>query len=232
MLGRGRGGRGRNVHRGIAASLTSRFCFCCRRIVSASLSHISFIHLAFNVTSLWNLRGMERVFGALTFIRHSAVMLVLSMVIALAMYHVLLKHGRARYEHVYGVGYSAVLFGWMTIAAELRPGGTVTLLFFQVPARLAPFASLLITALIPGTSFIGHLAGIFSGYLISFGLLDWVTAPHFLFLLCNAIFWGLITLKTSFPTRLRHIQFEHVSPEIFARMQAIQLHRTAVDHIV
>jgi hypothetical protein len=89
----------------------------------------------------------------------------------------------ARKEHyrtTTAVGYSCVLFGWMTVLAARQPGGITMLPLFgaaNLPMWLTPFGSLLFTSVvIPKASFVGHLAGILAGFLISIPIFDYVPA--------------------------------------------------------
>ena len=74
------------------------------------------------------------------------------------------------------VGYSAVVFGWMTILSVKRPTSSLVLIggAVNLPVNLAPFASLAFTSIVvPRASFVGHLAGIVMGYLIAWDLFAW-----------------------------------------------------------
>jgi hypothetical protein len=99
--------------------------------------------------------------------------------ISLALYHfaiVVLK--KEEYRTTQAVGYSCVLFGWMTILAVSNPAGITMLPLFglaDIPAYLAPFGSLIFTSiLIPRASFVGHLSGILAG-----GWVRWQGVPSF-----------------------------------------------------
>jgi membrane associated rhomboid family serine protease len=101
--------------------------------------------------------------------------------ICLALYHGAIKFtGREHYRTTTAVGYSCVLFGWMTVLAVRQPGGITMLPLFgaaKLPMWLTPFGSLLFTSLvIPKASFVGHLSGILAGYLISIPVFDYLPA--------------------------------------------------------
>mmetsp|Transcript_33066 Transcript_33066/g.55370 ORF Transcript_33066/g.55370 Transcript_33066/m.55370 type:complete len:141 (-) Transcript_33066:96-518(-) len=104
--------------------------------------------------------------------------MVLPLAIVTCINHLLIHVGkREEYMHVTAVGYSCVVFGWMTIIAQQQPDQQIQLIgFLHVPMSLAPFGSLIITSLIvPQASFIGHLSGIIVGYTISwewFAMID------------------------------------------------------------
>eukprot|EP00897_Mesotaenium_endlicherianum_P010080 jgi/Mesen1/90/ME1113581C07629 len=107
--------------------------------------------------------------GSGFYVRYTLVLVAASGAIALALYHALIHRFRLEhYRRVTAVGYSCVVFGWMTILAVRRPSSRLRLLggALSLPISLAPFESLLLTSiLVPQASFVGHLAGILAGYL-------------------------------------------------------------------
>lgn len=165
------------------------------RCVTASFSHVSFLHLLFNMSSLWSLGVVEQMgsrgagWGTVWYLRYTLVMLVGSMALVLATTHVLVRYAKVeRYERVTSVGYSCVVFGWMTyVSVKGTPSGAVSLFgFARAPVNLAPFGSLLFTSLVvPQASFIGHLAGIATGYLVAWDAFAWLdTTSTTALLLC------------------------------------------------
>lgn len=69
------------------------------------------------------------------------------------------------YEHVHAVGYSAVIFGLLTVGSWLNPKGSIDLLFgLKIPSLIVPFFYLVVSSLLfPQASFVGHLSGILAG---------------------------------------------------------------------
>ena len=99
----------------------------------------------------------------------------------MVLYHAAIKFAnKENYRSVTAIGYSCVLFGWMTVLAVKQPGGITMLPLFgalNLPMWLTPFGSLLFTSLvIPRASFVGHLSGILAGYLISIPVFDLLPA--------------------------------------------------------
>ena len=160
------------------------------RCITASFSHVSLIHLLFNMSSLWSLGVVEKMgrlnskgdteWGTACYVRYTVVMLIGTMAVVLGVTHLLIKHFKLeRYEHVRTAGYSCVVFGWMTVLSVKNPtpvfsvgpvGSNISL-----PVNLAPFGSLIFTSIVvPQASFVGHLSGIFVGYLIAWDLFKWV----------------------------------------------------------
>mmetsp|Transcript_49553 Transcript_49553/g.155239 ORF Transcript_49553/g.155239 Transcript_49553/m.155239 type:complete len:250 (-) Transcript_49553:76-825(-) len=146
------------------------------RTLSASLSHINLVHLGFNMFSTWQLRHAEQILGSLEYLRFTLVFLLLSVIFQNAIHHVLLRTPSAEYTlNTVGVGFSCVVFAWMTWMSLLTSGQSLDFLFFRVPYNMSPFASLIFTQLmIPRVDFIGHLSGIIAGYWQGWGLNAWL----------------------------------------------------------
>eukprot|EP00026_Physarum_polycephalum_P016330 Phypoly_transcript_17210.p1 GENE.Phypoly_transcript_17210~~Phypoly_transcript_17210.p1 ORF type:complete len:266 (+),score=22.20 Phypoly_transcript_17210:26-799(+) len=144
------------------------------RGITSSFSHSGIIHLAFNMTSLWGCRYLEWQHGSVQYLAYTVVLLVLSLVGMVLAYHFLIYYfQKEQYLRQFSVGYSCVVFGLMTIAAQ-QNAESVIFLGFPIRLSFLPFASLILTSLIvPHASFIGHLCGIIVGYFISWGFFDW-----------------------------------------------------------
>ncbi|KAG7672646.1 putative RHOMBOID-like protein 13 [Nannochloris sp. 'desiccata'] len=151
------------------------------RCGTSQLAHVELLHLVFNLSALWSVGIAEQVLGPLYYLKITALLFLLSPVICLGLYHGAIKFtGKEHYRTTTAVGYSCVLFGWMTVLAVRQPGGITMLPLFgaaNLPMWLTPFGSLLFTSLvIPKASFVGHLAGILAGYLISIPVFDYLPA--------------------------------------------------------
>ncbi|PPD87292.1 hypothetical protein GOBAR_DD15777 [Gossypium barbadense] len=108
------------------------------RLITSAFSHISVIHLVFNMSALWSL----------------------------GIYHILIQRFKIEYfRRVTAVGYSCVVFGWMTILSVKQPSSKLDLFgLISLPISFAPFESLIFTSIIvPQASFLGHLSGIIVG---------------------------------------------------------------------
>jgi membrane associated rhomboid family serine protease len=168
-------------------------------VVSGSLSHAGILHLFFNMTSLWSCRSLEIIFGSLFYVKYSFLLLYSSSALILLFYWVLIRYGgREHYRQQVSVGYSCVVFGWMTILSQLSATSSVQLFgFVQLPLSLAPFASLLFTSLlIRQASFVGHLSGICIGYLIAWNeLFEWNLFSNRTFVDC--MLWSTVAMLWS-----------------------------------
>ncbi|KAK6930551.1 Peptidase S54, rhomboid domain [Dillenia turbinata] len=148
------------------------------RIITSAFSHISILHLVFNMSALWSLGVVEQMdhmgLGVEFYLHYTLVLVVLSGVLVLGAYHLLIQKFKLEYfRRVTAVGYSCVVFGWMTILAVKQPSSKLDLFgFLSLPISFAPFESLIFTSIIvPQASFLGHLSGIIVGYSIGWGLI-------------------------------------------------------------
>jgi membrane associated rhomboid family serine protease len=82
--------------------------------------------------------------------------MIISFVFNLAVYKLLIwKLNWDHYRQVNAVGYSCVLFGWMTIAVLLQPDAKFDIFGIGIPMIVVPFMSLIFTQLlIPQASFV------------------------------------------------------------------------------
>ncbi|CAI7786933.1 unnamed protein product [Closterium sp. NIES-54] len=155
--------------------------------------------------------------GSIGYLRDSFLMLVLSGLLGLAMYHVLIHRWRLEYfRRVTAVGYSCVVFGWMTVLSVRRPAITLSVFgLIKLPVSLAPFESLIFTSfIVPKASFVGHLAGIIAGYLLSWGALKGFDTYWTLVLASWFAILCVISLKNSSPVDFSFLQIEPVVPEL------------------
>lgn len=163
------------------------------RILTATVTHLNIMHILFNMTSLISLAQQETMHGTLWYAETTILLLLVSSFFWMTITHVIVtRMNRPAFGQKLAVGYSGILFGWMTIAQLDNPEGHVEFLGYDtgIPYALSPFISLIVTQLlIPRVSFMGHLCGILAGYLIGWGILDsvrgfwiWVAFVSFVFL--------------------------------------------------
>ena len=136
------------------------------RIIFAQMSHESFLHLALNMSSLISLRDLESSLGCAAYLRLVLVLMFLSAALMLALSLALYKR-TAQLVHLTSssIGYSCVLFAMTSFQASSRASAAVSIFGIRMPALFAPFASLvMVSVLVPSSSFLGHLSGIVSGF--------------------------------------------------------------------
>lgn len=171
------------------------------RVVTSSVSHLNVMHIVFNMASLWQLGALEQSITTREYVRWSFLLVIASMAVVTGITHIMItRFGRERQRHTFSLGYSCVVFGWMTINAQMS-GTSLSLFGVAVPLSLAPFGSLILTSLlIPRASFIGHLAGIIVGYGISFKLFDWYDDYMF----CVSVLWVAVLFVVSLRRTTQH----------------------------
>lgn len=174
------------------------------RIITASFSHLDLMHLVFNMGSLYNCGVIEATHGSMFYFQNSILLIFLSMLITMGVYHVLLhRFGMMQYESSTAVGYSCVVFGWMTILSQYQPDYAISLPGnIKLPISVMPFVSLLITQIIVRrASFIGHFSGIIAGLFVGWGFFSWITPYWFLSSLAYVTLFIAVSVKTT--TNLR-----------------------------
>eukprot|EP01080_Neovahlkampfia_damariscottae_P005180 gene5180-8786_t len=154
------------------------------RGITSTFTHYSFLHLVFNMGSLWSYGYLEYN-NTIHYLKITFILIIMSFLIQIIFYKILIdKFDMVYYKTVNCIGYSGVVFGLMTIASMITKGSgilgkdlylSVPLILFEkgLPLSYMPFLSLMITQLIvPQASLLGHLSGIIVGYSIHFGLFN------------------------------------------------------------
>ncbi|XP_061576437.1 rhomboid-related protein 4 [Cololabis saira] len=143
-----------------------------RRLVLSPFHHVDDWHLYFNMVSfLWKGMKLERRLGGAWFLYLLSVLSLLTGVLYLALEFLLTElTDDQSYSTACAVGFSGVLFGLKVINNHYHPGGVTHVMGVPVSNRYASWAELvLIHITAPGTSFVGHLAGILVGLLYTAG---------------------------------------------------------------
>jgi membrane associated rhomboid family serine protease len=160
------------------------------RAVTASFSHFEMMHLFFNCMSLYNMGGLEVVLGTVPYLYLSADLVTLTMILIMVIKWVMVRFFRASEgsQRQGAVGYSCVLFAFMTMASvrqnQFCPLPMMPTFCFDthyilsLPVNIGPWAVLFgAQLLMPRAGFVGHLSGLLLGYPLAWGLLDWITPP-------------------------------------------------------
>lgn len=150
--------------------------------------------------SLWNLGIMEK-FGYIQYLKETFLLIILSFIVQIITYKVLIERfSMENYKNVHAIGYSCVVFGWMTISSM-----KFKIPFMGIPFYLTPWISLMITQfIVPNASFVGHFSGIIGGYMIYFQLFSWFS--NFLFYCC--LIWIILLILYSLRN---YFSFSHSS---------------------
>ncbi|XP_067307758.1 rhomboid-related protein 4 isoform X2 [Pseudorasbora parva] len=142
------------------------------RLLLSPFHHVDDMHLYFNMASfLWKGLKLERKLGGAWF---AYLLSVFSLLTGLV--YLLLETGLTQmtedssYSLQCAVGFSGVLFGLKVVNNHYHPGGATYVLGMPIANRYACWVELvLIHIMNPGTSFVGHLAGILVGLLYTNG---------------------------------------------------------------
>nr|XP_020461301.1 rhomboid-related protein 4 [Monopterus albus]XP_020461302.1 rhomboid-related protein 4 [Monopterus albus] len=143
-----------------------------RRLLLSPLHHVDDLHLYFNMASfVWKGIKLERRLGGAWFLYLLSVFSLLTGIVYLVLEALLTELTQDQsYSMSCAVGFSGVLFALKVLSNYYHPGGVTYVMGFPVPNRYASWVELvLIHITSPGTSFIGHLAGILVGLLYTSG---------------------------------------------------------------
>ncbi|KAM8853640.1 rhomboid-related protein 4 isoform 1-T2 [Synchiropus picturatus] len=142
------------------------------RLLLSPVHHADDLHLYFNMAS-FIVKGfaLERRLGGPWFLYLLAVFSLLTGCVYLLLEAVLTElTDDPTYSLQCAVGFSGVLFALKVVNNHYHPGGVTRLMGLHVPNRYASWVELvLIHIMTPGTSFVGHLAGIIVGLLYTSG---------------------------------------------------------------
>ncbi|XP_060928818.1 rhomboid-related protein 4 [Limanda limanda] len=143
-----------------------------RRLLLSPLHHVDDWHLYFNMASfLWKGIRLEQRLGGAWFLYLLSVFSLLTGVVYLALEAALTELTQDQsYSLSCAVGFSGVLFALKVVCNHYHPGGVTHVMGIPVANRYASWAELVIIHVTsPGTSFVGHLAGILVGLLYTSG---------------------------------------------------------------
>ncbi|XP_040901935.1 rhomboid-related protein 4 isoform X2 [Toxotes jaculatrix] len=143
-----------------------------RRLVLSPLHHVDDWHLYFNMASfLWKGIRLERRLGGPWFLYLLSVFSLLTGLVYLLLEAVLTELTQDQsYSVSCAVGFSGVLFALKVLNNYYHPGGVTNVMGIPVSNQYASWVELvLIHITSPGTSFVGHLAGILVGLLYTSG---------------------------------------------------------------
>ncbi|XP_040043906.2 rhomboid-related protein 4 isoform X1 [Gasterosteus aculeatus] len=143
-----------------------------RRLLLSPLHHVDDWHLYFNMLSfLWKGAALERRLGGPWFLYLLSVFSLITGLVYLALEALLTEFTQDQsYSMACAVGFSGVLFALKVLNNHYHPGGVTYVMGFPVSNRYVSWVELvLIHITSPGTSFVGHLAGILVGLLYTAG---------------------------------------------------------------
>ncbi|XP_036070591.1 rhomboid-related protein 4 isoform X2 [Oryzias melastigma] len=143
-----------------------------RRLLLSPVHHADDLHLYFNMVSfLWKGIRLERRLGGAWFLYLLSVFSLLTGCVYLLLEGLLTELTQdSSHSAACAVGFSGVLFALKVLSNHYHPGGVTYVMGFPVSNRYVSWVELvLIHITSPGTSFVGHLAGILVGLLYTAG---------------------------------------------------------------
>jgi membrane associated rhomboid family serine protease len=146
------------------------------RLITASFVHGGLLHIGMNMMSLFALGPpVEQMFGTGQYFFIVLAFVIMQGIVYVA-FSILLSFIWPSYFYQSAVGFSGVLFAMAVDEATLSPFPTRSVFgLFNVPTKVYPWIMLIVLQFIlPGVSFVGHLAGIVVGFLHAMGLLKWL----------------------------------------------------------
>jgi membrane associated rhomboid family serine protease len=148
------------------------------RVTTSNFLHGSPTHLLFNMLTLYGLGDeFERRIGSARFLHWLLVLASLGGLLDAVLCTALVDIPWLPFFRSCSIGLSGFLFSLMIEQTSRMDAARSVPLFcgtFNVPVRFYPWALLLVLALFPGVSFVGHLAGILVGLLYARGFLGWL----------------------------------------------------------
>ncbi|EFA80157.1 hypothetical protein PPL_06979 [Heterostelium album PN500] len=129
-----------------------------RRTLLSIFSHSGLIHLVLNCVSLIDLKSIEETEGSFRYLQYTFMLIITCVVVEIIISKQLSGNGQ-RLMDVESLGYSGVLFGLLVIST-FRYG-------IMSSARTALYSLIITQIFNRNAHFIGHLAGIVAGAIIS-----------------------------------------------------------------
>jgi membrane associated rhomboid family serine protease len=148
------------------------------RFFTSNFLHGSPTHILFNMLTLYGLGDeFERRVGTARFLHWLSTLATLGGLLDCILCTALFNIPWLPFFRSCSIGLSGFLFSLMIDQTSRMDASRSLPLFcgtFSVPVRFYPWALLLVLALFPGVSFVGHLAGILVGLLYTRGYLNWL----------------------------------------------------------
>lgn len=139
------------------------------RILYATLAHLDAPHLFYNMVSfLLKGKTLEQRYGLWRFALIICAFTLLQSILFLGMQSALAWYlDEPLYRYQCALGFSGVIFALKVLTHHLLSGPVYFVGIVPVPSRWALWLELImIQLLLPGASFLGHLAGILAGMLV------------------------------------------------------------------
>jgi membrane associated rhomboid family serine protease len=171
------------------------------RVFTSAVFHANIMHIGMNMLSTSAISSMlekrigtlRHIFSMLWAILLTAVIYLLIAWIAYAVF------GYDKWMYQNSIGFSGIIFHMSVLECSLLPNQSRSIFgFFSVPSYLYPWALLVILQmLMPNLSFLGHLAGILTGTLQSYGFFEFILVGESFMMEMES--WSALRWMTALP---------------------------------
>lgn len=153
------------------------------KLLLSSLSHATFIHLIFDVASLWSLRVLETCYGSYFFLRYTFLLILAESLTTLFIVYSISKISRASEVTLINTkfsGSSGVILCWLTYAAldSLTTDSLANVPYFYIFGFIPciwifvpMFMAVIIPVIANKHNPIANISGLLTGYLFYIGVL-------------------------------------------------------------
>lgn len=155
------------------------------RLFTSMFLHGGILHLVMNILSFSQLGvSLENRIGTLSFLYHILIFGLLSSLLHAIIAYIIMIGGDSSYFYTGSLGFSGVLFTLIVIDNSMEGSSQTRSLFglILVPSSIYPWLLLLlIQVILRNVSFLGHLSGLFVGYLYQFKILNFLSPSSIFF---------------------------------------------------
>jgi membrane associated rhomboid family serine protease len=155
------------------------------RILTAPVTHSTFLELFFNVTVLWNCRLVELNFGSLFFLKYWVLLSISELLLAFLLIDFMTRlTGPSQLSNISLMGCAGINLAWLgfqslNILNFPIKKSFVLLGFFSFPPVFAPLVMIIVYSLVcPKQTIFSQFGGLVSGYLLAFGLLQFLSSTY------------------------------------------------------
>ncbi|KAK8827488.1 hypothetical protein WA538_003448, partial [Blastocystis sp. DL] len=145
------------------------------RIITSAFTHLGLLHITFNLLSFFSINSsLERRHGSIFMFYTILLFVILNGILYVAIYKLIAWLFIPSANYVMAAGFSGVIFSlltWQSYESELE---TIPIFgIVNVPRKwYAVVYLILMSVLVPGVSFIGHLCGVITGFFFATGYLN------------------------------------------------------------
>lgn len=176
------------------------------RVITAMVTHVSFIHVVININCIWNLRYLEDFYGSFYMLKYSIVLAISEMFLSFGFMAVTIRGSGnnstiASFLHnLEACGCSGLILAWLTYQSVVSYYHNINPVFMflgvlSLSPSFAPLIMLIVFSVVSGrNNMYANSAGLINGYLLSSGILLFLP---YLYWSCAFLFDVAIVLTVS-----------------------------------